>query len=80
MVSAISSVRASSPSAMRREVLGPLLLGGVAPRREGGLGGGDGRSTSAAVPSGMVAMTSSVVALITLDGPVPVDGTQAPLM
>ena len=37
-------------------------------------------STSAGVPSGIVPMTSSVVELVTSSIPVPVLGTQAPLM
>jgi hypothetical protein len=62
------------------EQLGPLLAGRGGPGREGGRGGLDRLVDVLGVPSGMVAMTSSVAESMTSSVPLPVEGTQAPLM
>ena len=77
---AISSVRASRPSWMRvRYLARSSTLVWLQPSKAL-RAAATARSTSAAVPSGMVAITSSVAELTTSSVPEPADGTQVPSM
>ena len=62
------------------DVLAPLLLGGRPQVSNAALAAATARSTSSAVPAGIVAMISSVEGFSTSMVSVPVDGTHAPSM
>ena len=80
MTCAISSVRAPSASPMRVRSLARSSREVAAQLGKAAAAAWTALSTSSAVPSGMVAKTSSVAESMTSSVPLPVDGTQAPLM
>ena len=80
MMAAISSVRAASASPMRISALARSSREVAAQAGKAAAAAWTALSTSSAVPSGMVAMTSSVVESMTSRTPVPVEATQLPFM
>ena len=80
MMVAISSVRAARASPMRTRVLARSSREVADQAGKAAAAAWTALSTSSTVPSGMVAMTSSVVESMTSRVPVPVEGTQLPLM
>ena len=77
---AISSVRAARASPTRVSSLARSSRDVAAQPGNAAAAASTALSTSSGVPSGMVAKTSSVAESITSRTPVPVEGTQAPLM
>ncbi len=77
---AISSMRAAKPSAMREQYLARSSTDVLDHAGNARRAACTARSTSSAVPSGMVPMVSSVVELTTAMVPVPVLGSHAPSM
>ena len=77
---AISSVRAARASPMRVSSLARSSVEVAAQPGKAAAAASTALSTSSGVPSGMVAKTSSVAESMTSSVPVPVEGTQAPLM
>ncbi len=80
MVSAISSKRAVSAAPMSRRYLARMSTGVVDHVAKARLAAATAVSTSAAVPSATLAMTSSVAESVTSTWLSPLDGTQAPSM
>ena len=80
MMAAISSVRAARASPMRVSSLARSSREVAAQPGKAAAAAWTALSTSSGVPSGMVAMTSSVAESMTSSVPVPVEATQAPLM
>jgi len=80
MMVAISSVRAARASPMRMRALALSSREVVDQAGKAAAAASTAALTSSTVPSGMVAMTSSVVESMTSRVPVPVEGTQRPLM
>ena len=78
--SAISSLRAASPSAMAWTYFTRASRSWADQSSNARRAAATAASTSAAVPSGMVPMTSSVEGSTTSIAPVPVEATQAPSM
>src|SRR6266581_7294738 len=77
---AMSPMRALSPSCNRWRYLARSSTGVADHARKAALAAATALSTSAAVPSGTVPMTSSVDAPMTSMAPFPVDGTHDPSM
>ncbi len=80
MIWAISSVLAARASPMRVSSLARSSREVVDHPGNAAAAAWTALSTSSGVPSGIVAMTSSVPELMTFRVPVPVEGTHAPLM
>ena len=80
MMVATSSVRAARASPIRVSSLPRSSREVAAQPGKAAAAACTALSTSSGVPSGMVAMTSSVAELMTSSVPLPVEGTQAPLM
>jgi len=80
MVAAISSVRAARPSEMRFKNLARSSRAVADQAGNAAAAACTARSTSSAVPSGMVAMTSSLVESTTSSVPDPLEATHWPLM
>ena len=80
MTCAISSVRAASASPIRVSSLARSSREVAAQPGKAAAAASTALSTSSGVPSGMVAKTSSVAESMTSSVPLPVEGTQAPLM
>ena len=80
MTCAISSVRAPRASPMRVSSLPRSSREVAAQPGKAAAAARTALSTSSGVPSGMVAKTSSVAESMTSSVPLPVEGTQAPLM
>ena len=80
MISASSSVRAPKASPIRVNSLARSSREVAAQPGNAAAAASTALSTSSAVPSGMVAKTSSVAESMTSSEPLPVEGTQAPLM
>ncbi len=79
-VVAMSSMRACRPSVMRDRYLARSSTEVCDQVAKAALAALTALSTSSGVPSGTVAMTSSVVEFVTSRVPDPVEGTQAPSM
>ncbi len=80
IVWAISSVRAARPSEIRDSILARSSTEVADQSAKASAAAWTALSTSSAVPSGMVAITSSLFESTTSSVPVPVEGTQAPPM